>query len=184
MGTGRPLTTFDLKRFNAVRGYQAQQGREISRCLKELRALRKEGLAECTDEPEDSAENEPGSPQPPANDDAPEQAEKAVPTAQEPSRNEPSRRPPMASSGRSTACRCSTCGGGRAGIRWPRPGQAAARRRLPARGAWPGDAAEAGSGQTALRPIRGRPAARAVRGAARGVAGRHLRGYALATQHL
>ena len=33
-----PLTTFDLKRFNAVRGYQAQQGREISRCLKELRA--------------------------------------------------------------------------------------------------------------------------------------------------
>ena len=28
-----PLTTFDLKRFNAVRGYQAQQGREISRCL-------------------------------------------------------------------------------------------------------------------------------------------------------
>ena len=41
-----PLTTFDLKRFNAVRGYQAQQGREISRCLKELRQLRKEALAE------------------------------------------------------------------------------------------------------------------------------------------
>src|SRR3954471_3812768 len=39
-----PLTTFDLKRFNAVRGYQAQQGREISRCLKELRLLRKEML--------------------------------------------------------------------------------------------------------------------------------------------
>ncbi len=37
-----PLTTFDLKRFNAVRGYQAQQGREISRCLKELRQLRKD----------------------------------------------------------------------------------------------------------------------------------------------
>ena len=36
-----PLTTFDLKRFNAVRGYQAQQGREISRCLKELRQLRR-----------------------------------------------------------------------------------------------------------------------------------------------
>ena len=50
-----PLTTFDLKRFNAVRGYQAQQGREISRCLKELRQLRKEGLTECTDEPEDHA---------------------------------------------------------------------------------------------------------------------------------
>ena len=37
-----PLTTFDLKRFNAVRGYQAQQGRELSRCLKELRQLRKD----------------------------------------------------------------------------------------------------------------------------------------------
>ena len=40
-----PLTTFDLKRFNAVRGYQAQQGRELSRCLKELRLLRREPLA-------------------------------------------------------------------------------------------------------------------------------------------
>ena len=50
-----PLTTFDLKRFNAVRGYQAQQGREISRCLKELRALRKDALAEGTDEPEEDA---------------------------------------------------------------------------------------------------------------------------------
>ena len=39
-----PLTTFDLKRFNAVRGYQAQQGRELSRCLKELRLLRREPL--------------------------------------------------------------------------------------------------------------------------------------------
>ena len=38
-----PLTTFDLKRFNAVRGYQAQQGREISRCLKELRQLAQGG---------------------------------------------------------------------------------------------------------------------------------------------
>ena len=60
-----PLTTFDLKRFNAVRGYQAQQGREISRCLKELRQLRKDALAECTDEPEDTPENEPGSPRHP-----------------------------------------------------------------------------------------------------------------------
>ena len=84
-----PLTTFDLKRFNAVRGYQAQQGREISRCLKELRALRKDSLAECTDEPEDTAENKPESPQPPANDDAHEQAETAMLAAQEVSRNEP-----------------------------------------------------------------------------------------------
>ena len=65
-----PLTTFDLKRFNAVRGYQAQQGREISRCLKELRSLRKDALAECTDEPDDTLRNEPNAPPPPANDDA------------------------------------------------------------------------------------------------------------------
>ena len=64
-----PLTTFDLKRFNAVRGYQAQQGREISRCLKELRSLRREELA-CTDEPENVQENKPESPTAPANDDA------------------------------------------------------------------------------------------------------------------
>src|SRR3954469_582618 len=56
-----PLTTFDLRRFNAVRGYQAQQGREISRCLKELRLLRKDALAGCTDKPEDASENEPKS---------------------------------------------------------------------------------------------------------------------------
>ena len=64
-----PLTTFDLRRFNAVRGYQAQQGREISRCLKELRQLRKDALTECTGEPEAPVENEPKSP-PAANDDA------------------------------------------------------------------------------------------------------------------
>ena len=29
-----PLTTFDVKRFNAIRGAQAQIGREISRCLR------------------------------------------------------------------------------------------------------------------------------------------------------
>ena len=39
-------------------------------------------------------ENEPGSPQAPANDDAPAPAETAVRTAQEPSRNEPE--PPAA----------------------------------------------------------------------------------------
>ena len=86
-----PLTTFDLKRFNAVRGYQAQQGREISRCLKELRALRKDGLAEGTDEPEETLENKPGSPQAPANDDDPTRAERAALAPQEPSRKEPER---------------------------------------------------------------------------------------------
>ena len=46
-----PLTTFDVRRFNVIRGYQAQQGREISRCLKELRQLRKEGLADAGTNP-------------------------------------------------------------------------------------------------------------------------------------
>ena len=57
-----PLTTFDVRRFNAVRGYQAQQAREIRSCLKELRQLRKDALAECTAEPEPLPENEPESP--------------------------------------------------------------------------------------------------------------------------
>jgi hypothetical protein len=65
-----PLTTFDLRRFNAMRGYQAQQGREISRCLKELRLLRKDALANGKDEPESTLEMEPGSTSIPANDDA------------------------------------------------------------------------------------------------------------------
>ena len=63
-----PLTTFDVKRLNAVRGYHAQQGREIGRCLKELRLLRKEALAR-TGEPESRPENEPERPAP-ANDDS------------------------------------------------------------------------------------------------------------------
>ena len=65
-----PLTTFDVKRFNAIRGYQAQQGREISRCLKELRLLRKEALADARTNPRRMPENEPESPPAPANDDA------------------------------------------------------------------------------------------------------------------
>ncbi len=73
-----PLTTFDVRRFNAIRGQQAQLGREIRNCLKELRELRKDARAACTDEPEATFENEPkepsrnepGSPPPPANDDA------------------------------------------------------------------------------------------------------------------
>ncbi|MFZ1430995.1 MAG: hypothetical protein WAS21_30065 [Geminicoccaceae bacterium] len=64
-----PLTTFDVKRFNAVRGYQAQQGRELSRCLKELRQLRREPLESSTDEPDATLQNEPETPPPPANDD-------------------------------------------------------------------------------------------------------------------
>ena len=65
-----PLTTFDLRRFNAVRGQQAQLGREISRCLKELRLLRKDPLVDGTDEPEEAPRNEPDGAPTPANDDA------------------------------------------------------------------------------------------------------------------
>ena len=54
-----PLGTFDVRRFHAIRGYQAQQGRGISRRLRELRLLRREPLAEGTDEPEETLENEP-----------------------------------------------------------------------------------------------------------------------------
>ena len=83
-----PLTTFDVRRFNAIRGAQAQIGREIRNCLSELRALRKEALAG-TGEPGEWEENEPGTDlrnEPerpaPANDDA------ALSTDQPP-RNEP-----------------------------------------------------------------------------------------------
>jgi hypothetical protein len=65
-----PLTTFELRRFNAIRSYQAQIGREIARCLKELRQLRRDALLVGTDEPELVAENEPKDAPPPANDDA------------------------------------------------------------------------------------------------------------------
>jgi hypothetical protein len=58
-----PLTTFEVKRFAAIRAYQGQQGREISRCLRELRLLRKDALADAADE----LPNEPG--ESPANDD-------------------------------------------------------------------------------------------------------------------
>src|SRR4051812_44818723 len=84
-----PLTTFDLRRFNAVRGYQAQQGREISRCLKELRLLRKDALADGEVEPEGPSENEPKGHPAPANDDL--SATRASPSSlgEEPLRNEP-----------------------------------------------------------------------------------------------
>jgi hypothetical protein len=88
-----PLTTFDLKRFNAVRGYQAQQGRELSRCLKELRMLRREPLVECTGEPESALQNEPGRPPEPANDDASIQVPSADSLSQDVVQNKPKRAP-------------------------------------------------------------------------------------------
>ena len=72
-----PLTTFDLKRFNAVRGYQAQQGRELSRCLKELRLLRREPLARMHGRTREHSQKEPERPPMPANDDAADPASPA-----------------------------------------------------------------------------------------------------------
>ena len=72
-----PEETFDVKRFNAVRGYQAQQGRKISRCLKELRQLRREPLTDADDAPDVPLESEPEAPDAtlaPAVDDEPETA--------------------------------------------------------------------------------------------------------------
>jgi hypothetical protein len=64
-----PLATFDLARFNAIRAYQAQLGREVSRCLRELRLLRREPLTAEEDEHEGAPactepepRNEPGKP--------------------------------------------------------------------------------------------------------------------------
>ena len=119
-----PLTTFDLKRFNAVRGYQAQQGREISRCLKELRAAcARTRWRNARTNPRDVRKTNPGAP-------ATRQRRRADagPTRRAGGRGiretNPGRPPlrPLAISGRSTACRCSTCGASRAGIRWPRRG--------------------------------------------------------------
>ena len=72
-----------------MRGYQAQQGREISRCLKELRQLRKDPLAEGTDESEETLENKPERPQAPANDDASIARRPVEPAEAKVSRNEP-----------------------------------------------------------------------------------------------
>ena len=74
-----------------MRGYQAQQGRELSRCLKELRLLRREPLAECTDEPESASRNEPGSPPEPANDDASHVCTAVDPTPATAMQNKPER---------------------------------------------------------------------------------------------
>ena len=162
-----PLTTFDLKRFNAVRGYQAQQGREISRCLKELRLLRKDALAQDMEQPEDLVPHErnytnelsPGTDEPESawekepephaagqrrrggrlgsSGSAPDdERTKRTRRARPPRRAGPAR-PPGADlrhgtgagparvacrprdTGCSRACRCSTAGAGRGGIRWP-----------------------------------------------------------------
>ena len=51
-----PAATMQLARFNALRAYQAQLGREASRILRELRQLRKEPLATTADEPENEPE--------------------------------------------------------------------------------------------------------------------------------
>ena len=138
-----PLTTFDVRRFNAIRGQQAQLGREIRNCLAQLRALRRDSLAR-TDEPEDRTPEGPNC----TNDLAPCTREPDARPRDEPNeivRNEPERPPPANDDaappagrgktnpgtrsakwrrtrcGWSTACRCSTGWAGRACIRWPGP---------------------------------------------------------------
>jgi hypothetical protein len=75
---------FDIARFLALERYQAQLGREVSRCLRELRLLRQEPLADVP--------NEPGPV--PAADPAPEPAsEPARPVGSAEPRNEPERGP-------------------------------------------------------------------------------------------
>jgi hypothetical protein len=85
--------TFEVRRFNAIRGHQAAQGREISRCLRELRLLRREPLLAMEDEPEVAMQNEPGSPAPepvlPANDDGPRHGMAPISGAEEGMRSEP-----------------------------------------------------------------------------------------------
>ena len=83
-----PLTTFDVRRFNAIRSAQAQIGREIKSCLQELRRLRDDPLAESTGEPDEAWENEPGSPSP-ANDDLAIEAEIPAAEVGVTARNEP-----------------------------------------------------------------------------------------------
>ena len=107
-----PLGTFEIQRFNAIRGYQAQQGRELSRCLRELRQLRREPLAECTDEPEREIQNEPERPAAPANDDAPA----TTPTADSPPQEKNAERT-RAGIGPCLRADRSTAGGGRPGVR-------------------------------------------------------------------
>ena len=57
-----PAATIQLARFNALRAYQAQLGREASRLLRELRLLRQEAIAE--NEPEPMALEPAGEPVP------------------------------------------------------------------------------------------------------------------------
>ena len=90
-----PLTTFDVRRFNAIRAQQAQLGREIRNCLKELRLLRKDALTR-TDEPDAALEIEPESmprnepkARPPANDDVAAAPGKPAVAVAAPLRNEP-----------------------------------------------------------------------------------------------
>jgi hypothetical protein len=54
---GDPEAFFDVKRFNAIRGYQAQLSREVVRLLKELRLLRHVGAAQIEPEQKPSAAN-------------------------------------------------------------------------------------------------------------------------------
>ena len=97
--------TFDVRRFNAIRGHQAAQGREIARCLRELRQLRREPLTaedgpellQPQNEPETRLRNEPDHPAPSlaaaANADQPRHGMEPISDAEEEFRNEPDASP-------------------------------------------------------------------------------------------
>jgi hypothetical protein len=133
-----PLATFDIRRFNAIRGYQTQQGRELSRCLKELRALRRDPLADDPDEPE-PLQNEPDGPAAPtpnpANDDAAAPFAAATDSVRK-VQNEPEASAPEPDGWAGTGLAPATC---------------AALDRLLAADDWPGLARLAATG--ALRPL-------------------------------
>jgi hypothetical protein len=71
-----PAATIQLARFNALRAYQAQLGREASRLLRELRLLRQEAIAE--NEPEPMAPEPAGEPVPPNEPEPPADALQAA----------------------------------------------------------------------------------------------------------
>jgi hypothetical protein len=71
-----PAATIHPARFNALRAYQAQLGREASRLLRELRLLRKEAIAE--NEPEPTAPEPASEPAPPNEPEPPADALEAA----------------------------------------------------------------------------------------------------------
>ena len=132
-----PLTTFDLRRFNAVRGYQAQQGREISRCLKELRALAGTRWRRARANPRGCRKTNPGArSRPPTTSPAPPKRPSGAHDPSDPDPPEPVLRARRCcwrpTTGRAWLPSAPPAPGARGGARGPRLARSA-RRALPAR---------------------------------------------------